>query len=185
MKQVPQSLGHLAWTPGTTFSSSESFFFLKLSSPAHWSLSLIWHRFLLSIEISAPVTRDTMFCNGFQEVSSPRMNPSLERKKKQLSLSRKAKAAATNQIFWSRLIKWILMLWKDKSTVLIYTRRSADSQSRSWSFSDEHWWFFLPSPIPHYSHVASKKNRGLCNDAFLLLDRKFKNFPVGLTKSSM
>lgn len=160
MKQVPQSLGHLAWTPGTTFSSSEWFFFLKLSSPTHSSLSLIWHRFLLSIEISAPVTRDTMFCNGFQEVSSPRMNPSLKRKKSSwLSLGRQ-RQAATNQIFQSRLIKWILMLWKDKSTVLIYTRRSADPQSRSWSFSDEHWWFFLPSPIPCYSHVASKKTRG-------------------------
>lgn len=28
--------------------------------------------------LSAPVTRDTMFYNGFKAVSSPRMNPSPE-----------------------------------------------------------------------------------------------------------
>lgn len=74
------TFGHLAGTPDPISSGSEQLF-LKLSSPTHSTLSLTWHRFLLSIEISVPVTRDTMFYNGFQEVSSPRMNPSPKREK--------------------------------------------------------------------------------------------------------
>lgn len=112
------TFGHLAWTSDPTSSGSEQLF-LKLASPTRSTPSLRWHRFLSSIEISVPVTRDTMFYNGFQEVSSPRMNPSPKREQSSwLSLGRQ-RQAATNQIFQKHLIKWILMLWKDKSTVLI------------------------------------------------------------------
>lgn len=79
---------HLTWPPDPLSSASKQLFFLKLSSPIQSTPSLRWHRFLLRIEISAPVTTDTIFYNDFQEVSSPRMNPSPKREKKQLDFFR-------------------------------------------------------------------------------------------------
>lgn len=98
--------------------AQSSFFWSYLPPPI--KLCLTWHRFLLSIEISAPVTRDTMFCNGFQEVSSPRTNPSPKREQSSwLSLGRQ-RQAATNQIFQKHLINGSWCCEKTRAQYLSY-----------------------------------------------------------------